>query len=137
MAYKPIEAGIISKLLADTAVAAIVGTRVFPVLVPQGEDLPAVTVSRIATERQSTLGLPNIGAPVATIEVRGIAEGYQAAAELASKCRLALDDIISGTFGDHGIQAVSCDDELDEYEFSEMGKGSFHRVLRYVVEYEE
>lgn len=41
------EEAIIAKLLADAGVSALVGTRVRPMSLPQGEPLPAITVRRI------------------------------------------------------------------------------------------
>lgn len=38
---------IFSTLTGDAAVSAIVGTRVYPLVIPQGGDLPAVTYQRI------------------------------------------------------------------------------------------
>lgn len=138
MAYKPIESGVISILLNDTDVAALVSNRVFPVVVPQGQARPAITVARTATDRDpESLETDHIAR--ATIEIRGIAGGYQLAAEVAKQCRIALQEQQS-TLGDHNIVFVAIDDESDEFELDTseaMGKGFYHRVLKYTVEYFE
>jgi hypothetical protein len=138
MAYKPIESGVIAILLADSAVAAICGDRVFPVIVPQGEARPAVTVARVVTDREPET-IESDRVPAATLEIRGIASSYQVAASVAKACREALQ-VLPSTLGDHDVMLVQCSDELDQFEADTAESGGFgfyHRVLKYVVEYYE
>lgn len=46
------EEALIARLLATAAVTAIFGTRITPVLRPQGEALPAATVQTVSGERR-------------------------------------------------------------------------------------
>lgn len=51
-----IEATIFGGLTADTALAALIGTRLYPVRFLQGAALPNITYQRIDTPRQYLLG---------------------------------------------------------------------------------
>jgi len=53
-----IEAGIYSRLSGSTAVTALVGTRVYPQVVPQGASYPNVRFAVISDEVVNALGGP-------------------------------------------------------------------------------
>ena len=62
MAFKSPEAAVRSALVADAGVAAIIGSKVYPILAPASADLPFVTWRRIGVQRQQSLSGP-IGMP--------------------------------------------------------------------------
>jgi hypothetical protein len=78
-----VETAVINYLLAGSAVAAIVGTRVYPVTRPQGSSLPAVTVTRISGgplyADDGEVGLDN-----ARLQVDSWGTTYAAAKDLAA-----------------------------------------------------
>ena len=108
-----IETGLVTYLAADTDVAALVGTRIYPVDdVPQppnvGSERPYITHQRISWSGLTTMdgadGLTNVH-----IQLNCIADTYIDAMTLADKVRLALDGY-SGAMGDQTVQASFVDD---------------------------
>jgi hypothetical protein len=98
-------------LLADSAIAALVGDRIFPVVVRQDTALPALTYARLGSERTYVLA----GAAHWTtvqIGVTAWAPEYAQARALADAVRQALD----GYTGTTGIEVASVQDGADEYE---------------------
>ncbi len=84
-------------LLGDATVAALVGTRVYPVRLPQGGTFPAITYQRVS---QVPVGRPTSGPPsvvaarvqfdVWSLNRDGV-DGYAAARALADAVRQRLD----------------------------------------------
>jgi hypothetical protein len=106
-----IEEAVIQRLLADTGVIALVGTRVFPGSVPQGEALPAIVFNKIS-------GAPiyadegEVGLDEARIQIDCWAETYSAAKGLSRAVRASL----SAFFGtSEGVESLylSLDVERD------------------------
>ena len=108
------EEAIIARLLADAGVAAIVGTRVFPGMRPQGSALPAAVLNRIS-------GGPlyaddgEVGLEQARIQIDCWADTYTAAKKLAravTACLSAFD----GTVGTTTFEFIELDIERDLQE---------------------
>lgn len=53
-----IEKAIYSLLSGDVTLSGLVGTRIDPILVPQSDDMPAVTYKQLPSRRDDTLGGP-------------------------------------------------------------------------------
>jgi hypothetical protein len=85
-----IESKVIALLLANTAIAAIVGTRVYPVDLPQGAALPAISVLRISGS-QLYAGDGPVGLDNARIQVECWAGTYTTSKALPSLVRVAAD----------------------------------------------
>jgi len=108
------EQGLATVLVSDPAVAALIGTRVYPVIAPAAADLPFVTWRRSGVLRQHTLSGP-MGMPTVTLTVDLYATTYEAVRELADRVRLALDGY-GGTPADSiSVKNVSLDNESDGF----------------------
>lgn len=84
-----------TRLNAWTDLTALVGTRIYPMQVPQGAVLPAVTYQRISTIRAQDLrGSTGLADP--RIQVDSWAESYTTAKAVAQEVRRALDGYASG-----------------------------------------
>lgn len=85
-----LETKIYSALSGNATVAVKVGSRIYPVVMPQDPTLPAITYQRIASEPVNTLegyaGLENVH-----ISVMSWATGYLTAKELAEDVHVALN----------------------------------------------
>lgn len=77
------------KLLGNTDLAALVGARVFPVIVPAGQGLPAVTVRRASGPTEDGLDASELGNQ--NVEVSAWAESYEAAVAVGEKVHAALE----------------------------------------------
>lgn len=108
------EQGLATVIVADPAVAAVVGTRVYPVIAPAAADLPFITWRRSSVQRSHSLSGPT-GMPTVVLSVDLYAVTYEAVRELADRVRLALDGY-GGTPADSiSVQHVSLDNESDGF----------------------
>lgn len=107
-----IETGLISFLKSDSGISSLVGGRVYPIQIPQGESLPAVVFQRISTYHvQSMQGCS--GLADAFFQITSWASTPLAAKQLSEKCRLALQGY-SGTLG--GSESVAILMDSGEYD---------------------
>jgi hypothetical protein len=113
MALKSPEAAVRTALVSDSGVAAIVGTKVYPVLAPASADLPFITWRRISVGRQQSLSGP-VGMPTVSLSVDLFAETYEATRELADAVRLCLDGW-GGTTNNVRVANVSLTNEADGF----------------------
>lgn len=106
-----IEAAITSLLEADEALADLVGTRIYPVVVSRSAARPAITYQQMTAQRRR----PTSGA---SGDVRGYwqiivwAETYGELPGLSQAVRLALDDR-KGLWGRTWIESCTLEDESD------------------------
>lgn len=107
------EAVLRNALVTTTAVSAIVGSRVFPVIAPATAALPYITYRRASVQRTQSLSGP-IGVPTVTVELDVVAATYEAARGLADKCRQVLDGY-GGTFDNTEVKHVSLENESDGF----------------------
>lgn len=114
MALKSPEQVCRNALVADADVAAIVGTRVYPVIAPATADLPFVTWRRSGVRREQTLSGP-MGWPTVLLSVDMYATTYEAVRDLADKCRRVLDGFGTGTADSVVVSHVTLDNESDGF----------------------
>jgi hypothetical protein len=100
-------------LVGSTAVTALVGTRVYPVLAPASAAIPFVTWRRAGIEREQTLGGP-MGMPRVTVEFSIYGSTYEQAREVADAMRLVLDGY-GGTADNTEVKQTSLEDESDDF----------------------
>lgn len=106
-----VEKGIVALLLADSNVAALVGTRVYPAITRQTQERPNVVYQRLTTNRISTQDGPT-GSADCLLQLSCWADTYKAARTLAEKVRLALDGY-AGTSASVVIDGIFVQDEQD------------------------
>ena len=109
-----IGAAINAVLAADSAVVAIVGTRIRPTIRPQDEALPAITYSLLSAERPQHYKAPS-GLNMTRMEIKTWATGYDAAHSLFELVRLALDGY-RGTSASIVIESVILENTRDADE---------------------
>jgi hypothetical protein len=101
-------------LVADPAVAALVGDRVYPVIAPASAAIPFITWRRQAVQREATLSGPS-GIATVTLAVDMYATTYEAVRELADRCRAVLDGF-NGALGNWiSVRNVSLLSESDGF----------------------
>jgi len=126
-----IETAINEILRTDTAIQALVGTRIYYVRSPQSADYPNITFQRRSTQRNRHLGGPS-GVSRATFQIDCWATTQKVARQLADFVRLRIDDF-GGVAGDHLIQRAYVDDDLDNWEQDLAGKDAIIGRVTLVV----
>ena len=105
-------AAIYSLLVNDSAVSAIVGTRIYPELAEEGASTPYVVYSVVSNTPVDTKD----SAPVdeAQLEVFSVADTYAAANDLADKVRAALNRKGKVVYDTVTVQSVKYTNEVTE-----------------------
>ena len=105
-------AAIYSMLKDDSAVAALVGTRIYPELAEEGAQTPYVVYSVVSNTPVDTKD----SAPVdeAQLEVFSVADTYAAANDLADKVRTALSRKSKTVYKTATVQSVKYTNEVTE-----------------------
>lgn len=103
-------------LLADSSVAAKVGTRVDQNIVPQGKSLPFIWYQRTGTTQLRCLN-ETVNTPFSHVfAVECIGEDIDAVEELADSVRAACEAAAAGgAFGTQTVANVFCEDQADDY----------------------
>lgn len=109
-----IESGLRSYLINHPSVGSLVGTRVYPLTLPQGVVLPAITYQQISGPREQAYDGPSALAHP-RFQLDCWAETYGEAVGLARAVRQALDGY-QGLMGGVAVRDVVIDNELDGYE---------------------
>jgi hypothetical protein len=106
-----IEEALVALLEGAAAVTDIAGERIYPVRLPRGATLPAVTYFLVSGPRDQTQQGPS-GLVPARIQVSCWAEGYDAMKSLADAIRLTLDGYRGTTEGVRigGIELINSQD---------------------------
>jgi hypothetical protein len=125
-------------LLADDGIADLVGTRIYPVVLPQGASRPAITYARISGGHSHNIDRAT-GSAIPTFEIDCWGDTFDEVDELAEALRQAMQGFGPGTFGSTAVKACLLDDETDAYEWPEDGsdKGIYRITLRYRIRYTE
>ena len=106
-----IEQDLRTYLLAQPAIAALIGTRCYPARLPQGAARPALTYQRIARTTSITHdGAADLGR--ARIQIDCWTDSYEAMVGLAKAIRAALSGY-RGPMGSNGATAARIVNELD------------------------
>ena len=105
------EAFLFSRLTSQTNVSQHIGTRVYPIIAPQGTPLPLVVYQRTSVERPQSL-TGNVGNPVVTLQLTTYGTSYTSGKNIARAVRLAIDGW-TGTTASVTIQRTTLVSEAD------------------------
>lgn len=138
-----IEEWLAARLADSPDIAALAGTRVHPVWLPDADLLPAITYHRTGTPRAGSLsGAVGNANPKFRVCCIGKAnrQGYKQSLQLGRAARLAIDGF-RGEWQGHWIEEATVDDEFDEPVPAEFGDGALgvllQRVLIVSIDHEE
>lgn len=135
-----LEEGLYSRLSSTAALTALVGKRIYPVVLPPNVVYPAVTYQRISGPRVHTMGNdPGLAYPRFQIscwhrDISDPQKGYGQVKAVAEQVRLALQNQKNTTWGSVTIQAVLFDDDTDIYD---PGAQTYQVALDFVIWYAE
>lgn len=99
------ETALIAVLEAAASVTAIVGQRIFPDIIPQDEDLPAIAYYRTDTEYVQTIHAAAPAGSTAGLSVACVADSRAAADALA--------DVVTTALGNGGFSAIGRQGSFD------------------------
>lgn len=127
-----IENSLLSYLSAQPALTALIGTRLTPGFVKEGDPLPAVAYFRVSTPREESLDGPaGLAWPRFQFSIYG--NDYPKVMAVAEVIRLALAGY-HGTMGDMTIREITTEGERDSYDPESL---SFHRSIDFIIAHEE
>ena len=111
MADNTIEAAIFKSLTEDSSISTIIGTRLFPLVIPQDGSMPAITYQQISGDRDHVLSGPT-GFTKNRYQFNCWATTYGGAKRLFEALRIFWDGF-SGTVLTIAIQCVQMENEID------------------------
>lgn len=129
---------IYAKLIATTGVTDLVGTRIYPLELPQDVTYPAIRYQQVSGPRSHVMGA-DTGTVDGRFQVDAFATTYSGAKALAAQIRLALSRW-GGTAGGVTVEHIFLANEHDRFESDplEGGTPGVHRVLLdFIIHYEE
>lgn len=116
-----VEIGLVSYLKAYAGLTALVSTRVYPFMIPQGATLPCVTYQRIDTPRYLAHG--DAGATGTLARPRFQLNAWAATLSEAMAVAYQLRAALNGKTGSIGtspnavtVRAILVDNEMQDYE---------------------
>lgn len=127
-----LEEGLRTYTLAGSAVAALVGTRMYPRMLPQTPTLPALVFQRVDTRRLHDLAGPD-GLPRPRMQITCWATLPLGAANLAAVVRARLD----GYRGAMGTVAVESCLLVGERDVTDAEAGRCGVALDFMIQYQE
>jgi len=125
------EEGLFEYLDNHAGLSQEVDSRIYPLVLPQTPELPAVTYIRISTPRLAEF--ENAFLPHPRFQFSCWAESFERAKAVAEQVRLALD-VYSGAMGEYTVEVSIIDDEHDTYE---PDTGIWHSIVEAIIWYEE
>lgn len=114
MALKSPEAVLRSALVGNSAVAALVGSRIYPIIAPATAVLPFITWRRSGIQREQTLSGP-MGTPTVTVELNLYATTYEEVRDIADNVRRCLDGY-AGAANGTTVHNAALSSESDGFE---------------------
>lgn len=129
-----IEAALFSRVTTYAGFAALCGTRVYPIVLPQNPTLPAVTFQRISAVREQIFG-GSAGLAHPRFQFTVWASTYASSRDVAEQLRLALDGYYGLMGGAGGVQADAT--LVGEQEFFDPETGWYQTMMDFEVWHQE
>jgi hypothetical protein len=128
MSLKSPEAVLRNALVANQAVQTLISGRIYPLryVGPTPIQFPLIIWRRAGITRTATLGGPS-GLPNVTMELLVYATTYNAARDLADKCRKVLDGY-AGIFDNTEVRQATLEDESDDLVDVDGAENSLYTV---------
>lgn len=109
-----LEEALYSHMTNQAGITALVGARIYPILMAQTAILPAIVYTRISTVREYSLS-GFTGMTTARIQIDIMAQYASTAKTIADSVRFSLDGFV-GLMGDVRIAQIMTDDEQAFYD---------------------
>lgn len=131
-----IDAALYGYLTSQPTIAALVGTRIYPSMLPEEVDYPAVAYMRVSTQRIYGIGGP-IGYATPRIQFSAFARDPDTASAVIDAIRVALDGFRGG-MGAANVREIASDDEMGEHDggYEPVSK-TYQRRIDFYIGHEE
>lgn len=110
-----IERALRQRLLETQEITQIVGSKVFPIMLPEKVTLPALVFGRVSTEGSRLSHSGTTGIVTSGFEIGCIAKDVEVAKRLARLVRSAFSGF-SGSIEGFKIYRATVENEFDEYD---------------------
>jgi len=114
----------------------LVGTRIYPLALPQGSTLPAVTYQKVSQVRNRTLGNSGLKIARARFQISCWAASYADVKEMAERVKSVLQDY-NGLMGGNGGVWVLDANIIGERDIYEPEVDVYHLPIDVMICYEE
>jgi hypothetical protein len=128
-----VEQSIVSLLSADSDITDLVGARIVPDQLAQGDTLPAIAYRVISSEHAHNINGAKAGARFARVTIESYATTRIGANALAELVRLS--GILDWSGSAHGVDVLSTEIDSGAFSFTEQNTEGSHE-LRYVTSYD-
>lgn len=127
-----VEEALVSILRNNAAVAALVSTRIYPVMIPQGATLPVIEYRQLSGQKEHSHDA-NADLARPRYQFTAISASYSQAKTLAAAIVAALDNY-QGTVSGVKIDAVQKQNQMDLFTRTEdEGNSTFSSLVDFVV----
>ena len=117
-------------LIADASVLALVSTRIYPDVLPQGQSNDSIVLETISSNTDGTIGgtIVSVGT---RISVRCYSSTKKQASVIAKTIRIdaGLEQLANTTMNGRWIQHVECEDAITGQEELPIDGGSYSRYV--------
>lgn len=120
-----LEESLYAYLKTHAGLNALVGTRIYPLILPQPPTLPAVTYFKISRVNQRTMGNPTDVLKRVRVQFSCWATTYAGAKAIAEQVMAALQDFRGEMGGTGGVQVLD-GDVINEQDLYETDTGIYH-----------
>jgi hypothetical protein len=131
-----IEEGIVYRLKNYSGLSALVGDRIYPLKLPQGVILPAVTYQRISTPRVITHDQGTGGLAMPRFQFSAYDDGYSSVKAVIKQIREALNGY-KGTPGGTDTVLVHGAFAEDEQDFDDPDSGLYWSTIDFFIYHQE
>jgi len=128
-----IEEALFSHLRNYIPLAGLVGERIYPLVLPRGSALPALTYQKISQTKERTLGNSS-KITRARFQVSCWAASYAEGKEVAAQVQAALQDYCGLMGGDKGVQVLDVN-VVGERDIYESDASVYHLPLDVMIIY--
>jgi len=118
----------------NSALTAVVGSRINPLRLPQGSAFPAITLHVISNVPHMSKSGPS-KTDFARVQVDIYGTTYQSVYQTAELVRTALQIATPGTFNAVTVQVIEYDGEIEMVEDQAGFAGVYHVSQDYIINY--
>ena len=131
--------GLYSHLSTFAGLTALVGTRIYPSILPQAVTLPAITYQKISAKRTHTMGDdPGLAKP--RFQITCWADTPASARAVATQVQTALQNQRNALWGGVGgvtVTVLGPDNEVDDYERTAAARDIYSIIQDYFIWHDE
>lgn len=118
----------------NSALTAVVSTRINPLRIPQGSSFPAISYQLISViPNPSKSGASK--SDFARVQINSFGTTYQSAVQVADLVRLAMEKTLPATFNSVVVQSCEFDSEVHMTDDNADYAGVYHIAQDYIINY--